>query len=61
MIDEHCIAVAKEVWRWEQVGDPDADELIGDGFYWTYSKVKREVNSWQGFGRTMEAMKGKQN
>ncbi len=48
MDSNQYIEVAEKVWGW----DSHSDEFIeGDE-----QALKKEVNSWQGFGRTVEAM-----
>jgi len=68
MINEQCIEVAEKVWGWKLVptnfDDPEGTKVWVDdnnNVHPTFGigdKALREVNSWQGFGRTMEAMRG---
>ena len=70
--ESQCIEVADKVWRWKKrdasFGLPEESRPL----YWyepsekegqlvpTFSgyQLKDEVNSWSGFGRTLEAMAG---
>ena len=63
MTNEQCIAVAEKGWGWKHRA-PDAlnlDRWLSPGsepgnYNQEYSAddLKREVNSWSGFGRTLE-------
>ena len=55
LTNDQCIQVAEKVWGW--VGEfwsEDAWETP-DGNGWI-GKINDEVNSWSGFGRTVEAI-----
>ena len=40
LTNEQCIEVAEKVWGWDKI-------------IWCVVPLKQEVNSWQGFGRTI--------
>lgn len=65
MTPKQCIKVAEKLWKWKHVGPSSVrlDTWLSPGsephlYHQSYSidDLKREVNSWQGFGRTVEAM-----
>ena len=47
LTNEQCIEVAEKVWGWDLESWSDYSDCLTIG---------QEVNSWQGFGRTVEAM-----
>lgn len=54
MTNEQCIEIAEKVWGWPTIQgywvNPETEKpVFNDG-------LREEVNSWQGFGRTVEAM-----
>ncbi len=55
MTNSQCIEVAEKVWGWNNLPGikpmNEWSELQRDPEY-----LKKQVNSWQGFGRTVEAM-----
>jgi len=50
LTDEQCIEIADKVWGWEF----DVTRSKLNGMY--LCGIQNQVNSWQGFGRTVEAM-----
>lgn len=62
MTNSQCIEVVEKVWGWEHTYDPKVpypthffkspnnDSFIG------IERFKEQLNSWTGFGRTVEAM-----
>ena len=48
-----CIQVVEKVWGWYPSGGDYRDR---DRVWCTTYNIPKEVNSWQGFGRTVEAM-----
>jgi len=62
MTDEQCIQIIN-LWGWHKhpQGWYDGDFKIGQLNYARDEKdwIKRKVNSWEGFGRTVEVMAGK--
>lgn len=63
---EQCIEIAEKLWGYEWLNNPngimgvwldDNRRTLSIPFV-CYKKevIKKEVNSWQGFGRTVEAM-----
>ena len=66
LTNEQCIEVAEKVWGWKCKPREDRGWYIFSGidkfnYEYTYpiDWLRDEVNSWQGFGRTVEAMFGK--
>ncbi|HDZ26679.1 hypothetical protein LCGC14_0650210 [marine sediment metagenome] len=66
MTNEQCIAVAEKVWWWEfdkaralhtdglvLLQRTDVDEQVG------LIGLRMDIESWQGFGRTLEAMEAR--
>ena len=61
MTNSQCIEVAEKVWGWERDVRGIAPNTITyygpeTGTLKREDKIDQEVNSWQGFGRTVEAM-----
>ena len=71
MTNSQCIEVAEKVWGWKKrEADPATGSEEYRPIYWyepnehpgqlvptcNLNQLKDEVNSWQGFGRTVEAM-----
>jgi len=63
MTNEQCIAVAEKVWGWTRNEYGNWCESDGHETYIIDSsagdwdkQLEKQVNSWQGFGRTVEAM-----
>ena len=63
MTNDECIEVAEKVWGWESLEEYDKWGSPGDdvpiGMHWSIDAIEREIESWSGFGRTVEAMAGK--
>ena len=57
LTNEQCIEVAEKVWGWtyNQIGDNHCFGSEEDS-WWGENIVQQKVNSWSGFGRTVEAM-----
>lgn len=61
---EFAKEVAEKVWGWQQVLSNSANPksrkvwINGDAILvpWGLENIEQEVNSWQGFGKTVEAM-----
>lgn len=61
LTNDQCIKIAVKVWGWDPADCPyfkkAAEQLSTDSFEVEATDLLRaEVNSWQGFGRTVEAM-----
>ncbi len=63
MINFQYIEVAEKVWGWYEDTRGSASRLwrsidpdTGGGQLFDIDELKEEVNSWQGFGKTVEAM-----
>jgi len=53
LTNEQCIKVAEKVWGWERHNLI----LLWDGSYThNLKEIREQIESWQGFGRTVEAM-----
>ena len=66
LTNDQCIEVAEKVWWWkckphEDRGWYTFSEIDKFNYEYTYpiDWLRDEVNSWTGFGRTVEAMAGK--
>ncbi len=59
LTNEQCIEIAEKVWGWSIVQVKGTTDLwhidLSDDMYDIHA-IKNKVNSWQGFGRTVEAM-----
>jgi len=60
LTESQYIEVAEKIWGWER-----HDHQVGDKYYITIDsrilyddQLHKEVNSWEGFGRTMERFAG---
>ena len=52
LTNEQCIEIAEKVWGWKSAKKSD----------WRWeSYIATEVNSWQGFGRTLESLRANRN
>ena len=65
LTNDQCIQIA-ELWGWYEDTRGKSDRLwrsispdTGGGQLFNIDELKEEVNSWSGFGRTVEAMGGK--
>ncbi len=57
MTNEQCIQIAEKIWGWKKDTDTLGFTTWSGGItLHAISTLKREVNSWQGFGRTVEAL-----
>jgi len=59
MTNEQCITVAEKVWgldSYQQDTEYQNHQWYGHDSFPFEDFIKAEVNSWQGFGRTVEAM-----
>lgn len=63
LTESQCIEVAEKIWgchtngsRWWRSKDDIQSHNI---WLMDYDAIQKEVNSWTGFGRTVEAMAGK--
>ena len=72
MTNDQCIQVAEKIWGWKRTGgkwkDHDneiwEDENGGVIRYWdglSMMSIEQCVNSWSGFGRTVQRMRGHPN
>jgi len=71
LTNEQCIEVVEKVWglvkhsslsgTWARGQDINVPvKYLINLKTWNLAELQEEVNSWQGFGRTVEAMAGKQ-
>ena len=59
-----CRQVVEKVWKWRFNGDEDSpfwydpeDSVVP----WDIIYIEDEINSWEGFGRTVEGMRNNPN
>ena len=59
LTNDQCIEIAEKVWGWPMVQVKGTIDLwhidLSDDMYDIHS-IRNKVNSWSGFGRTVEAM-----
>lgn len=57
LTESQCIEVAEKVWGWQNYDNENFYSPTGKPvWYPDKSRIERMVNSWTGFGRTVEAM-----